>query len=90
MTPTGSWPIVRPLLTGYSPLRMCTSVPQIVVVRDPDQRVERADIGHRLRLEDDPTGFAKMAAFIFGIDATSQLTDVQWRPVIARDGRTCL
>src|SRR3546814_5757148 len=32
MTPTGSWPMVRPGATGYSPLRMCTSVPQIVVV----------------------------------------------------------
>ena len=32
ITPTGSWPIVRPRRTGYSPFRMCTSVPQIVVV----------------------------------------------------------
>src|SRR3954454_17506059 len=32
ITPTGSWPTVRPLATGYSPLRMWTSVPQIVVV----------------------------------------------------------
>lgn len=32
MMPTGSWPMVRPLATGYSPLRMCTSVPQMVVV----------------------------------------------------------
>src|SRR6185295_6389682 len=31
MTPTGSWPTVSPRATGYSPLRMCTSVPQIVV-----------------------------------------------------------
>src|SRR3984893_6847151 len=31
-TPTGSWPTVRPLATGYSPLRIWTSVPQIVVV----------------------------------------------------------
>src|SRR3954451_20733244 len=32
ITPTGSWPTVRPLATGYSPLRMWTSVAQIVVV----------------------------------------------------------
>ena len=32
MIPTGSWPIVRPRATGYSPLRMWMSVPQIVVV----------------------------------------------------------
>ncbi|MDT4880811.1 hypothetical protein FQZ97_1165970 [compost metagenome] len=32
MMPTGSWPMVRPAATGYSPLRMCTSVPQMVVV----------------------------------------------------------
>lgn len=32
MIPTGSWPTVRPRATGYSPLRMWTSVPQIVVV----------------------------------------------------------
>src|SRR4029079_18678858 len=31
MTPTGSWPTVRPSFTGYSPFRMWTSVPQIVV-----------------------------------------------------------
>src|SRR5262249_48174562 len=28
---TGSWPTIRPGSTGYSPLRMWTSVPQIVV-----------------------------------------------------------
>ena len=32
MTPTGSWPMIRPGRTGYSPLRMWMSVPQIVVV----------------------------------------------------------
>src|SRR5215218_577473 len=32
MTPTGSWPMMRPGATGYSPLRMWTSVPQIVVI----------------------------------------------------------
>ena len=32
MTPTGSWPMVRPRATGYSPFRMWMSVPQIVVV----------------------------------------------------------
>ncbi|MNZ97408.1 hypothetical protein D3C78_1166440 [compost metagenome] len=32
MMPTGSWPMVSPGATGYSPLRMCTSVPQMVVV----------------------------------------------------------
>lgn len=32
MTPRGLWPSVRPLRTGYSPFRMCTSIPQIVVV----------------------------------------------------------
>ena len=32
MIPTGSWPTMRPGATGYSPFRMCTSVPQIVVV----------------------------------------------------------
>src|SRR5262245_23817495 len=31
ITPTGSWPRIRPGRTGYSPLTMCTSVPQIVV-----------------------------------------------------------
>ena len=31
MTPTGSWPRMRPDRTGYSPFTMCTSVPQIVV-----------------------------------------------------------
>jgi hypothetical protein len=31
--PTASWPKIRPLVTaGTSPLRMCRSVPQIVVV----------------------------------------------------------
>src|SRR6476659_11149634 len=30
ITPTGSCPRIRPLPTGYSPLTMCTSVPQIV------------------------------------------------------------
>ena len=32
MIPTGSWPTVNPGSTGYSPFRMWTSVPQIVVV----------------------------------------------------------
>src|SRR6476659_3553076 len=32
MTPTGSWPMISPGRTGYSPLRMWMSVPQIVVV----------------------------------------------------------
>src|SRR5215207_10339477 len=32
MTPTGSWPTMRPGATGYSPRRMCTSVPQMVVI----------------------------------------------------------
>ena len=33
MTPTPSWPRIRPGVTaGTSPLRMCRSVPQIVVV----------------------------------------------------------
>ena len=32
MTPTGSWPTMRPFATGYSPRQMCESVPQIVVV----------------------------------------------------------
>ena len=32
MTPTGSWPMILPGSTGYSPRRMCTSVPQIVVI----------------------------------------------------------
>ena len=32
MTPTGSWPMVRPGATGYSPFRIWMSVPQIVVV----------------------------------------------------------
>src|SRR5829696_3184459 len=32
MTLTGSWPTMRPGATGYSPLRICTSVPQIVVI----------------------------------------------------------
>ena len=32
MTPTGSWPTMRPLATGYSPRQMWESVPQIVVV----------------------------------------------------------
>src|SRR5262249_15860188 len=32
MTPTGSWPTVSPRATGYSPFRIWTSVPQIVVV----------------------------------------------------------
>src|SRR5262245_61845345 len=31
MTPTGSCPTILPGATGYSPFRMCTSVPQIVV-----------------------------------------------------------
>ena len=31
MTPTGSWPRISPGRTGYSPLTMWTSVPQIVV-----------------------------------------------------------
>src|SRR3954463_496592 len=30
-TPTGSWPTISPSRTGYSPFRMWTSVPQIVV-----------------------------------------------------------
>src|SRR5687767_11746715 len=32
MTPTGSCPTMRPGATGYSPRRMWTSVPQIVVI----------------------------------------------------------
>ena len=56
MTPTGSWPMVRPLATGYSPLRMWTSVPQIVVVVIAHQRVERADVGDRLLVEHDAAG----------------------------------
>ena len=32
MIPTGSWPMVSPRATGYSPFRICTSVPQMVVV----------------------------------------------------------
>src|SRR5690625_5836791 len=32
MMPTGSWPTVRPGATGYSPFKIWTSVPQIVVV----------------------------------------------------------
>lgn len=32
MTPTGSCPITSPGRTGYSPLTICRSVPQIVVV----------------------------------------------------------
>ena len=31
MTPTGSWPMTSPGRTGYSPLTMWMSVPQIVV-----------------------------------------------------------
>src|SRR3954467_1697721 len=31
ITPTGSWPMINPGRTGYSPCKMCTSVPQIVV-----------------------------------------------------------
>jgi hypothetical protein len=31
MTPTGSWPMIRPGATGYSSRQMWTSVPQIVV-----------------------------------------------------------
>src|SRR5438034_9057725 len=31
MVPTGSWPMINPGFTAYSPLRMCRSVPQIVV-----------------------------------------------------------
>ena len=31
ITPTGSWPTMRPGATGYSPRKICTSVPQIVV-----------------------------------------------------------
>jgi hypothetical protein len=29
--PTGSWPMINPGVTWYSPLAMCTSVPQMVV-----------------------------------------------------------
>src|ERR1041385_3841169 len=32
ITPTGSCPIINPGITGYSPLTMCRSVPQIVVI----------------------------------------------------------
>src|SRR6478735_2273356 len=32
MTPTGSWPMIRPGRTGYSPFRIWMSVPQIVVL----------------------------------------------------------
>src|SRR3954462_6704882 len=31
ITPTGSWPMINPGRTEYSPRKMCTSVPQIVV-----------------------------------------------------------
>ena len=49
MTPTGSWPMTRPGRTGYSPLTMWRSVPQIVVVvtrmtASPDAGVRPRDL----------------------------------------------
>jgi len=50
MVPTPSWPRIRPSVTaGTSPLRMCRSVPQIVVVSTRTDHVGRVDdlgIGH--------------------------------------------
>ena len=43
MVPTPSWPRIRPLATaGTSPLRMCRSVPQMVVVSTLHDHVARA------------------------------------------------
>ena len=53
MTPTGSWPMTRPWRTGYSPLTMWTSVPQMVVVVTPDDRLAGTSVGPRDLLEAD-------------------------------------
>jgi hypothetical protein len=65
MTPTGSWPIVSPGLTGYSPLRMWTSV----------QRIERSHIGDRLFLKNDAAGFDENRCFHFRGHRWPPLTD---------------
>src|SRR5579872_310786 len=73
MTPTGSWPIVSPLATGYSPFRMWTSVPQIVVVVIR----MRASSGPTSGIGFSPStmrpGSAKIAAFIVAISVASLL-----------------
>ena len=58
ITPTGSWPMVRPCATGYSPLRICTSVPQMVVVVTRS-RASPAHFRDRLFLQGDLAGTEK-------------------------------
>jgi len=82
MIPTGSWPTINPLATGYSPRRMCTSVPQIVVVliltsasRGPTSGTGRDSRTIR-------PGSANTAAIIFGMGSSVV------RPHGKRDGPT--
>ena len=56
MTPTGSWPTIRPGSTGYSPRRMCTSVPQIVVIVTRTIASVGPHSGIGMLLQHDPVG----------------------------------
>ena len=80
MTPTGSWPMVRPWATGYSPLRMCTSVPQIVVVVIRTSASSGPTSGTGFSSSTMRPGSTKIAAFIMAGMAFS------WRVRMARDG----
>src|SRR5690606_21322804 len=64
MTPTGSWPMVKPRATGYSPLRMCTSVPQMVVVVTLISASKGPTSGTGLSSSTMRPGSTKIAAFI--------------------------
>src|SRR6188474_2482106 len=68
MMPTGSWPTMRPLRTGYSPRRMWTSVPQIVVVLIRSRASSGPTSGTGRDSRTILPGSANIAAFIFGID----------------------
>jgi hypothetical protein len=51
MTPTGSCPTVKPFATGYSPFRICTSVPQIVVVVTRSSASSGTHLGDRFLIQ---------------------------------------
>ena len=62
--PTGSCPIVSPRATGYSPFRICTSVPQMVVVVMRIRASSGPTSGIGLSSSTIRFGSTKIAAFI--------------------------
>jgi hypothetical protein len=67
ITPTGSWPTVRPRATGYSPFRICTSVPQMVVVVMRSSASLRPISGTGLSSSTMRPGSTNTAAFILAM-----------------------